>query len=233
MSLPIIDTPNSDHTLTRSGTSLSGAATGGLSALQLQLAAKDPKLQENFFRLLLKSFQKDFELDLLSEGFTRLLKAVQKKKGSFSLLPGPNKSSEVNYQQELLILLWQSCSSNPKFVSRLIARCGNELLCCLLVEMVNQSVAVANGVQDQLAEQEIRRQQRQVKEKIRTNKQQQTGAKQQGNGAVVQTSNSSGSVGTASTAASTSSNSGGAQSIKGAKQVAVAEFMEDEGVSCF
>ena len=79
----------------------------------------------NIFRNLMSRMDSVTELELVFDGFARLLKHVYEPQSTYL----PNSSTKLECFQELLVLLWKFLEENPLFMNHVLTKCNiNELV---------------------------------------------------------------------------------------------------------
>jgi len=79
----------------------------------------------NIVRTLLARIISAKELTFAFEGFSRLLRSVYETESTYL----PNSSQELNFYQELLVLLWKFLKENPLFMNHVLTKCNvNKLI---------------------------------------------------------------------------------------------------------
>eukprot|EP00922_Rhytidocystis_sp_ex-Travisia-forbesii_P051311 GHVS01076171.1.p1 GENE.GHVS01076171.1~~GHVS01076171.1.p1 ORF type:complete len:784 (-),score=101.79 GHVS01076171.1:124-2475(-) len=93
-------------------------------------------LVRNVFRTMLAGIKKDSEIDLIFDGFVRLLHTCPNSRNTYL----PNSTQQIPFHQELLILLWHLVTTNGAFLRRMTSRLNsNKLLVPLLFLLLDAS----------------------------------------------------------------------------------------------
>eukprot|EP00922_Rhytidocystis_sp_ex-Travisia-forbesii_P051308 GHVS01076168.1.p1 GENE.GHVS01076168.1~~GHVS01076168.1.p1 ORF type:complete len:792 (-),score=105.76 GHVS01076168.1:117-2492(-) len=96
----------------------------------------EPPVARNVFRTMLSGIKKDSEIDLIFDGFVRLLQSCPNARNTYL----PNSTQQVPFHQELLILLWHLVTTNGAFLRRMTSRLNsNKLLVPLLFLLLDAS----------------------------------------------------------------------------------------------
>eukprot|EP00921_Rhytidocystis_pertsovi_P001665 GHVQ01002832.1.p1 GENE.GHVQ01002832.1~~GHVQ01002832.1.p1 ORF type:complete len:806 (+),score=99.50 GHVQ01002832.1:455-2872(+) len=108
---------------------------GGRPEKQDSGALPEPGVR-NVFRTMLAGIKKEAEIDMIYDGFVRLLQTCPDSRNTYL----PHSAQPIPFHQELLILLWHLITTNEVFLRRMTSRLNsNKLLVPLLYLLLDSS----------------------------------------------------------------------------------------------